>query len=280
VAGVETLSVASVFDKEGRFNPQFVPGSEVLIEADTVLLAIGQRSEPTLMHPNDSLPINRRGLLDAAETLMTSRPGVFAGGDIVTGPRLFIDAVLQGQLAARSIHEYLAGVKVKVRRRATVRRIWNHRMFDDYMMFDAERPPLLEPEHRKGGNDLVEQVYTREQALRQGRRCFKCHVNVTFDGNLCIMCNGCVHVCPEYCLKLVRLDDIESTPEFEKLLDMRYAQVLRNEKGEIPVEAGAAMLMDAERCIRCGLCAAICPTDAITMEEFNFVEELYEEKVQ
>ena len=153
-------------------------------------------------------------------------------------------------------------------------------MYDDYMMLNEERAPLLAPEFRTKGNRFVEDVYTREQALRQGRRCFKCHINVTFDGNLCIMCNGCVHVCPEYCLKLVRLDDIESSPDYEKLLEMRYADVPRDADGKIPVTAGSAMLMDTERCIRCGLCAAICPTKAITMEEFNFEEELYEEETE
>ncbi len=278
VAGVETLECSSVFDPEGRFNPQFVSGSETVIECDTVLLAIGQRSEPTLLRPDDELALNARGLIDAGPSLQTRRRGVFAGGDIVLGPKLFIDAVLQGQTAARHIHEQLAGVKVKVRRRATVRRVWDHRMVSDYMMIDEERPPLLEPDNRKQGNEFVEKTYTGEQALRQAHRCLKCHVNVVFDGNLCIMCNGCVHVCPEYCLKLVRLDDIESSPEFEQLLRKRYAAAPRDADGRIPPAAGTAMLMDAERCIRCGLCAFICPTEAITMEEFSYVEELYEVK--
>jgi len=85
-----------------------------------------------------------------------------------------------------------------------------------------------------------------------------------FDGERCILCGGCVDVCPTVCLKIVSLDRLESSPDLDKAI----SDVL----GEGAAES-SAIIKDEDRCIRCGLCAERCPTTAITMERFLFSEE-------
>lgn len=82
-----------------------------------------------------------------------------------------------------------------------------------------------------------------------------------------MLCNRCVDVCPEYCLKLVPLEELE--------LDALTKERIVAESG-INVELGqplSAMIKDDDKCIRCGLCALRCPTDAMTMEVFYYEEQ-------
>ena len=106
------MDVASAFDEDGRFNPQLIPGSDKTWACDSVIVAIGQMGELEWVQPGDGLEVTSRGTLDVnKETLATTAPGVFAGGDIAFGPRLIINAVADGQKAASGIHAYLQNLK-------------------------------------------------------------------------------------------------------------------------------------------------------------------------
>jgi formate dehydrogenase beta subunit len=107
VAGLETIRTRSVFDSSGRFNPTFEENSESTIECDTVILAIGQAPRLDFLTPKDGVEISVRGLVVAdRNTLMTTAPGVFAGGDCVFGPRLIIDSVGDGKRIAAAVDEF------------------------------------------------------------------------------------------------------------------------------------------------------------------------------
>jgi ferredoxin len=92
-----------------------------------------------------------------------------------------------------------------------------------------------------------------------------CHVQTIYDPELCVLCNRCVDICPEHCLAIVPFDalDLDTTT--------RQALVERAGAAGLPL---SAMVKDDERCIRCGLCAVRCPTDAMTMERFTITERL------
>ncbi|MGI6513196.1 MAG: NADPH-dependent glutamate synthase [Syntrophomonadales bacterium] len=95
-------------DESGRRSPIPIKGSEFFMEVDTVVMAIGQGPNPLVPETTPDLELNRRGNIVADETGKTSKPGVFAGGDIVTGAATVILAMGAGKKAARAINDYLA----------------------------------------------------------------------------------------------------------------------------------------------------------------------------
>ena len=267
---METLTVARAFDEQGRFNPQLVPDSERIWECDSVIVAIGQTGELDWVHPSDGLEVTPRGTLKVNEgTLATTKSGIYAGGDIAFGPRLIINAVADGQLAARSIHTYLQKVEPRRVRKGffvPISMQENHQIgpMRNYLRLTRQQPPVV-PVERRIGVSLVEGSYSEESARQQGSRCLICSINPIFDGHLCILCNGCVDVCPMDCLKLVPVSKITG--------DEKIAGVI--ERHSMRWDTSSAMLFDPTLCIRCGLCAERCPTEAITMESFSFTEEVF-----
>jgi NADPH-dependent glutamate synthase beta subunit-like oxidoreductase/ferredoxin len=272
--GVETLNVTRAFDEHGRFNPQLEPGSETIWECDSVIVAIGQSGDLEWVQSKDGLAITRRGTLQVnKETLATTAEGVYAGGDIAFGPRLIINAVADGQLAARSIHTYLQHVQPRFVRKGffTPLRKRDYPQLGpmrDYLRWPRRQPPAL-PVERRIGVSLVEEGFDEETGIEQGGRCLICTLNPVFDGELCILCNGCVDVCPMDCLKLVPVSTLEGGEMVTAVIERRTDEW----------SLASAMLLDPTRCIRCGLCAARCPTEAVKMESFRFTEEVIFEEV-
>ncbi|MBI4631881.1 MAG: FAD-dependent oxidoreductase [Chloroflexi bacterium] len=267
--GVETLNVARAFDEKGRFNPQIIPNTEKTWACDSVIVSIGQTGELAWVKPEDGLEVTPRGTLAVdKETLMTTAPGIFAGGDIAFGPRLIINAVADGQRAARGIHTYLQNLQPRIIRKGfftpiSKRDYANVSPLRNYLHWSRRQPPSL-PVERRIGVAKVEMGFDEVTAREQGGRCLLCTLNPIFDGELCIMCNGCVDVCPTNCLKLVSASTLEGDEVAATLINNRIANS----------QTASAMLLDPTHCVRCGLCAARCPTEAVKMESFRFTEEV------
>ncbi len=264
VTGIELIRCSRVFDENRRFSPQFVDGSEETVECDTVVLAIGQAADLSWMQAEDNLKVTARGALQTdPQTLATSRPDVFAGGDVAFGPRIIITAVAEGQRAARSIAKLLTGRMPEPARKArvTIYPAETYRMPLDYERM-ARRPPPALPLDRRIGIAEVEQVYSEPGAIQQSLRCLKCHISPVFNGDTCILCGGCADICPENCLRLVDVLAVRGDEKLQAALLARYGRV--PEPGQ-----QAGIIKDETRCIRCGLCAVRCPTGAITMERLE-----------
>ena len=262
---VELRAVRSVFDAAGRFAPSYDDDDVLTLEADACVLAIGQHADLSFLKPGDGVELNPAGTIrvDPA-TLATSAPGVFAGGDVAFGPRNLIEAVANGKLAARSIHRQLAQERARVEVSLEVEKIptRDYRMLAGFERLDREAAPTLDLGRRTGIAE-VESPYEPEAARRQAARCLVCHVQTIYDPEKCVLCSRCVDVCPEYCLAIVPFDSLELPEGTRDELSARAAA-----EG-LPL---AAMIKDDDRCIRCGLCAVRCPTDAMTMERFAVSE--------
>jgi NADPH-dependent glutamate synthase beta subunit-like oxidoreductase/NAD-dependent dihydropyrimidine dehydrogenase PreA subunit len=277
VVGLETLKTKSVFDANGRFHPSFEENSEATLECDTVILAIGQAPQLDFLTPEDGIEVSGRGLIVAdRNTLMTTAAGVFAGGDCVFGPRLIIDSVGDGKRIAAGIDRYLRGRDLP-RAEVVVEVLDDHKMFADFVNLSRQPVPLL-PLDRRTGVTEVETGYDEIAAMREARRCLRCWINTVFegderDGSQCILCGGCVDVCPEECIRLVPLESIEFPPELVEQIEanpsMFRVELDDVAASELGIITGAAMLKDETRCIRCGLCAERCPVNVITMEAYS-----------
>lgn len=281
VTGLETIRCVSVFDEQGKFNPQFAAGSENVIEADSIIMAIGQASDLSFIRPEDGIEITLRNTIKVdPETLATSAAGVFAGGDVSFGPRMAIDAVADGRRAARSIDEYLTGQKYEEKQvYLSVYDSFEYEQQAGFEKIDRVAIPAL-PIDRRVGVAQVELGYTEEQAVLEAGRCLRCWINTEFEsreefGTECILCGGCVDICPENCIELVSLQRLIGDPglmaEFERSDDFILG---RGQTGTGEEFEGAVMLKDETICIRCGLCAKRCPVDCIKMIGFEVEERV------
>jgi formate dehydrogenase beta subunit len=177
-----------------------------------------------------------------------------------------IDAIANGKQAAISIDNYLRGLKTKKVFNLSVEKI-EKRNYSTYVGYEItpRKPPDTVPIDRRTGIVEVEMSYTEEQAVEQAKRCLLCHIQTIYDAEKCVLCGACTDVCPEYCLKLVPIEELELDDETKEKLLQHYQF---NDDVEI-----SAMIKDDEKCIRCGLCAIVCPTDAMTMERMYYVEQ-------
>ncbi|MBI2352218.1 MAG: 4Fe-4S binding protein, partial [Deltaproteobacteria bacterium] len=125
----------------------------------------------------------------------------------------------------------------------------------------------LKPEERLSDpKALVEKCLGKEAAVREASRCLDCGVTPVFDGNRCILCGGCVDVCPTLCLKIVPLSSLNQAADL--------AELVKSQLGEsADLANNSAILKDEDRCIRCALCVDRCPADAIAMERVSFRTE-------
>ena len=255
VTGVELAEVVQLVDASGRYAPQYGAHVADEIPCDAVLLAVGQT--PDLDYLGASIETTQWGLIQVErETLATSMPGVYAGGDAAFGPRTLIEGVSDGKRAARNIHAFLTG---------------EHERAMEYSFEELhprgvptapgyDKIPRCAPPHedvdRRTGISEVELGFDEENAISQASRCLVCHVQTVYDGDLCIACGRCTEVCPHACLTFVQPGDVDAAQA--EIADAMAAP-----------EGAWFMVKDEEHCIRCGLCAERCPTGAMTMERFD-----------
>jgi NADPH-dependent glutamate synthase beta subunit-like oxidoreductase/coenzyme F420-reducing hydrogenase delta subunit len=254
--GLETKGVKCVFDEQGRFAPEYHEDQVEMIEGDTVILAIGQMADWTALAPAaaqgeggsggatapaqaaaDLPKVDERGRLefDPAE-MTTSAAGVFACGEVVTGPGAAIEAAASGQRAAAAVMGYLAtgrSTPVPGAERPTLDELPDGVA---KLVVAAKREPMpsAEPGTRKWDFSLFESGYDERAALAESRRCLLCDAGALDRTDLCATCVTCERVCP-----------------------FGVATV----KG--------AGWMPALTCQACGVCVVECPAGSITMNQVD-----------
>jgi heterodisulfide reductase subunit A-like polyferredoxin len=191
VTGVETMSCTSVYSDDGSFAPVYDKECTTeTIPADTVIIAIGQRSQ---LEGFKELKQTRGRIETDPLTLETNVPGVFAGGDIVSGPASIVEAVHHGNEAAVSISRYLAGGNLQEGRktRDEERRANEELPEKELPEFvekkSRQRMPVLAAGKRVRNFEECELGLSEEQALAEANRCLECGV--------CSECLECERVC-------------------------------------------------------------------------------------
>lgn len=275
ITGLRVQPIYSLFDHTGKFSPSPVPNTEYVIPCDTIALAIGQAMDMSFFEGWDQKPeaLVERGLIKADRgTCRTPVKGIYAGGDCAFGAALFITGIRHGQEAARAIDTDLRGAQPYQEFVGEFTEISPARD-KTYLHTKWALPSMQNPKVRITNENLVENNYTDEQAHLQSNRCLQCHVSPVFDGALCIKCNGCVDVCPCNCLKLVSLTQLNldfGEGNLRAAVDNFYGVDSSSLSVEEMLAMGSAMLKDEDLCIRCGLCAEKCPTQAVTMDAMNY----------
>jgi NAD-dependent dihydropyrimidine dehydrogenase PreA subunit len=253
VTGLQTIRVASVFDEQGRFAPTFLPRTETTLECDSVILAIGQAPDLSWLQPDDGVEASPRGTIQVdAESLATSAEGIYAGGDVAFGPRNLIDAIADGRRAAASIHRQLTGEdapqpSLTGRRMLPIVQVTRGPVAAEYTERSRVDVPS-EATERRIGSPEIELGYTPEQAREEAGRCLQCFLNINLDPSICILCGGCVDICPEHCIRIVPAEAID---------------------GVTADGPSSALILQEERCIRCSLCVDRCPTDALSLDGWS-----------
>ena len=219
VVGVEFKKCISVFDENGKFNPKFDENNIKIVKAENVLLSIGQSIDLGKILENTKVQINPNNTIKTNKiTLQTDEKDIFAGGDVVTGPKFAIDAIAVGKEAAISIHRYVHPGQSLILGR-TIR---------DYTPLDKNNLELLgydtmprqkanyskDNTEKKSFKDL-RGVFTEEQLKKETERCLGCGATVV-DEYLCVGCGVCSTKCKYDAIKLERVYDSEGV-EFPNL---------------------------------------------------------------
>ncbi len=239
-------------DASGRRRPVRIQGTEHTYELDMVIAAIGQLSETSCLPP---ILLDERARAISADplTLETSIPGVFAGGDMVTGPASVIEAVGAGKRAAASIDRHLNGQDLRSGREEEVEETtWVKDWEKITKKPERYTAPHIDIGRQKVSFEQAEGLLAKfkETAMFEARRCLECGPcsdclesvglceadKALVDETLCVGCNVCAVVCPSGAIK-------------------------KNEMGVSQV--------DEDLCKGCGICSASCPEKAIAMRKFS-----------
>lgn len=211
VIGIEFKKCISVFDENGRFSPKYDENETKFINTNNVLISVGQGIDWGSILEDSKIELNPNKTIKADPvTFQTNESDVFAGGDVLTGPKFAIDAIAMGKEAAISIHRYVQpGQSLIIGR--TKR---DYRPLDkaNLALEGYDRLPRQRIDHVDGSKSKetfrdLRGTFTEDQIKKETERCLGCGATVP-DEFLCIGCGACVLKCKFDAIKLVRKYDV------------------------------------------------------------------------
>ncbi|WP_394147918.1 FAD-dependent oxidoreductase [Shewanella atlantica] len=212
LSGVAFAKCLSVFDEQGNFSPRFDDKTTTLVEADHLLISVGQAIDWGNLLSGTALELNPNLTVQAdPDTFQTSEKDIFVGGDVLTGPKFAIDAIAQGKEGAISIHRYVQQGQSLILGR--IKR--DYRSFDKEQLsldgFDtAPRQTLAQVDGKASRQTFrdLRGTFTQKQVQQETERCLGCGVAVA-DEFMCIGCGACTTKCQFDAISLVRAYDAD-----------------------------------------------------------------------
>jgi NADPH-dependent glutamate synthase beta subunit-like oxidoreductase len=260
-------------EKDGKLVQ--TPAGREILPCDTVVLAIGQDNAFPWIERHIGLEFDKKWDMPVVDkkTFMSTRPGVFFGGDAAFGPANIIWAVEHGHQAAISVHQYCQGLPLSERPpdgmtlASTKMGLHEWSYSNNYSGAPRQKMKHVEMPKRFDGMSIeVEEGFTEEQTRAEVQRCLNCDVQTHFTDNLCIECDACIDICPVDCLTIVPAAD-------EPVLRTQLMAPAQNLDQALFVsdplkQTKRVMVKDENVCLHCGLCAERCPTYAWDMRKF------------
>lgn len=210
VTGVEFKRCTRVFDEGGRFSPQYDEEDILTVEADYVLLSIGQsvdwgnllEGSQAVLNPNQTIQVEEL-------TYQSQQPDIFAGGDAVTGPKFAIDAIAAGKQGAISIHRFVQkgqDLRIGRSRREFTQLDKEAAVIDSYDTTPRQRVEKVDGQKAKTTFRDLSSTLNEEQIMKETQRCLGCGATVV-DEYMCVGCGMCATKCKFDAIKLERVYD-------------------------------------------------------------------------
>ncbi|OGW43264.1 MAG: hypothetical protein A2X57_08460 [Nitrospirae bacterium GWD2_57_8] len=240
VLGLEVKKVLSVFDANKRFSPTYDENQTTVLEADTIIITIGQMANVAPLK-NSSVKADERGRVEwDPKTHKSTAKNVFVAGEVVTGPGSAIAAVANGHRAALAMHLFMQGEtiegKLPIQEKDSLNEM-PQEVLAKICKMPRQKVQHLAPAVRVKTMEHFESGYTEKEALAEASRCRGCAAGAVVDTNKCMACLTCLRVCPY---------------------------------GAPVVKAWSEIRPDY--CQACGLCAPECPAGAISMVGYDVKE--------
>ncbi len=248
-------------------------GELVTIPCDDVLMAIGQDNAFPWIEPDLGIEFNEWNMpkIDRT-TFMSSRPGLFFGGDAAWGPENIIWAVAHGHQAAISIDGFCNGRPITERpapgHTLIAQKMGIHEWSYSNDYHAQRRTGVPHAELKTSLKNLkieVELGFDDKLALKEVERCLNCDVQTVFAEKLCIECDACMDICPVDCINFLPND---AEPALRQQLRIPAVNLAQDIYVSDVLKTGRIMAKDEDVCVHCGLCAERCPTGAWDMRKF------------
>ncbi len=273
LTGITFEKVKAEYDDKGR--RKLIPAGEPdhHFPCDEVLVAVGQENAFPWIERDAGIEFDQWNMPKVdPNTMASTHPKVFFGGDAAFGPKNIIWAVAHGHEAAVSIDKMLNGEDINDRPVPAVE-LMSQKMGIHEWSYKNE----VVPDHRykvplrdkivalKDIKAEVELGFDDQLALKEAGRCLNCDVQTVFSSQLCIECDACVDICPMDCITFALNGEEASLRKRLNAPANNLAQALYVQDG---LKTGRVMVKDEDVCLHCGLCAERCPTGAWDMQKF------------
>jgi formate dehydrogenase (NADP+) beta subunit len=276
LTGMVFGKVKAVYDDKGK--RQLVPTGEpdVFIEADDVIIAVGQDNAFPWIERDLGIELDKWELPTLnPKTFQSTLKNVFFGGDAALGPKNIITSVAHGHQAAISIDLFCNEKNIETERPAPMTNLIHQKMGIHEWSYDSQVANDLrfKVPHQKKEIALknlkteVELGFDVQTAFKEAQRCLNCDVQTVFSESLCIECDACQDICPTSSITFTvngEEDELRkrlSAPANNTSQDLYVSQPLKTTK---------VMVKDEDVCLHCGLCAERCPTSAWDMQKYLY----------